>query len=147
MASHFAEIGANGVQFFVFDSAFQQISVKVFESCGHANAELEGLQDLDLLLFEGALGELAVADLLNNGFHEERDDVLVLGSREHGGDAGHVELTGGEAALGLLKVAVHDGYCQEEGLVRALEGCEHLNHPVHHLGAVVGADSVFTEKL
>ena len=40
--------------------------------------------------------------------------------------------------LDVAEVAIHEVDCEEEGLVFALVGAKHLDHPVYHLGSEAG---------
>lgn len=74
-------------------------------------------------------------------------DFLVLSSCEHSGDSNQMKVLDLKSALGAPEVSIHEVDTPEEGFLAHLVGGEHLDHPVHHLGAEGASDCVIGEDV
>ena len=57
----------------------------------------------------------------------------------------HVRVLQDFSALELAQILVEDGHSEEVSSDRALERRGHLDHPIHHLGAILLANVVCVE--
>ncbi len=137
MHYHFAEVHADSPQLCVScKAALFQKSIEEFEHSWRADLEAERAEHGHLFELDLLSGELIVADFIEDGFHEQGNDVLVLGGDEHGDDAAEVQLGAVDALLGALEVPIEQRGRDEEALIGALERGQDFDHPVDHLGSV-----------
>jgi len=100
---------------------------------GGLDLEVEHLQNLAFLQFQGLDGNFLVADFVVDGEELNRVDLFQFGSDEHAGHPRHVHVLRFGGALQLFVKLVHQVHAQEKGGVCAAVAAHYLHHPVHHL--------------
>ena len=117
------------------------------ERGGLEGVKANGAQNFQLHLHHFVPPDLAVGHFVHHSGDLKGNNFLLLAGNEHCRYSYQVDLFHTQGPLAPREEQVHDVQGDKEGVGGAVEGGEHLDHPVHHPSPHFRVDAVSGEQI
>jgi hypothetical protein len=130
-----------------FDECHQ--SLLKIKWCHDMEHKVESVQKLCFHCDDLLRAECTMCDFFGNDARFERVGILEFGGEKDCCEtyAVHILVVDDSVSLLLQQIAVEKSNCEEVGATRTLEGRAYFDHPVNHLGSVLGGYTVVSERV